>query len=145
MNKEEILGMEAGEELDKLVAVEVMEELMPEFTPENALDFQQVSSPVKSPKGNWLCLCRYDEGDIPTWRSVPFSTDISAAWPIADKMGLAVIPLNNGDWVCCKANYIYHLAITQNHYADPNVVICKAAPEAICKAALLTKLEEVIR
>ncbi|GAJ12734.1 unnamed protein product, partial [marine sediment metagenome] len=86
MDKDTILAMEVGDELDKLVAVEVMGELMPEFTPQNALDLQLVGSPVKSPKGNWLCLCRYDEGDIPTWRPVPFSTDISAAWQVVDKM-----------------------------------------------------------
>lgn len=73
--------------------------------------------------------------------SVKDEKDISAAWPIAVKMGLALFPLNNKDWCCCKASYIYHVEIGQDHYADPNLVICKEAPEAICKAALLTKSE----
>jgi len=143
MDKSTILEIEAGEELDKLVAVEVMGELIPAVTHEPALDLQLAGSPVKSPKGNWLCLCRYDEGDIPTWRPVPFSTDISAAWPIAGKMGLALISLNNKDWACCKANHIYHVDIGQDHYADPNLVICREAPEAISKVALLTRLDEI--
>jgi len=141
MAEEEILKMEAGIKLDWLAATEVMGEPMPELTPENALTLQLAGSPVKSPKGNWLCLCRYEEGDIPTWRPLPYSTDIAAAWPIAVKMGLALISLNNGDWVCCNGNYLYSIKITQDHYADPNLVICREAPEAICKAALLTKLE----
>jgi len=141
MTEEEILKMEAGGNLDRLVATEVMGEPMPELTPENALTLQLAGSPVKSPKGNWLCLCRYEEGDIPTWRPLPYSTDISAAWPIAVKVGLGLFPLNNKDWACCKASYIYHVELGQDHYADPHLVICREAPEAICKAALLTKLE----
>ncbi|GAH74230.1 unnamed protein product, partial [marine sediment metagenome] len=85
MTKEEILAMEVGEELDKLVA-EAMGEPMPEFIPENALDLQLAGSLIKSPKGNWLCLCNYDEGDIPTWRPLPYSSDISAAWQVVVEM-----------------------------------------------------------
>ncbi|GAI97618.1 unnamed protein product, partial [marine sediment metagenome] len=86
MTKEAILVMEVGEELDRLVATEVMGEPMPEVAPSYALDLQLAGSPVKSPKGNWLCLCRYEEDDIPTWRPLPFSIDISAAWLIIDKL-----------------------------------------------------------
>lgn len=68
-----------------------------------------------------------------------YSEDISVAWPIAVKMGLGLFPLNNKDWACCKASHIYHVEIGQDHYADPTLVICQEAPEAICKAALLTK------
>jgi len=56
MDKGTILAIEAGEELDRLVAEEVMGEPMPEFTPEDALDLELAGSPVKSPKGNWVCL-----------------------------------------------------------------------------------------
>ena len=129
MTKEEILDMEAGRQLDGLVAQEIMD--------------IKVEYPYS--KGFPYYLFE-DSTGRKVWNAVAlYSTDISAAWPIAVKMGLAVIPLNNGDWACCKASYIYHLAITQYHYADPNVVICKAAPEAICKAALLTRLDEVRR
>ena len=146
MTKEEILAMEAGEDLDELVAVEVMKELMSEISiPEHALVLQLTSSPVKSAGGNWVCLCKYEEGDIPRWHPLPFSTDISAAWPIAVKMGLGLFPLNNKDWACCKASHIYHVEIGQDHYADPNIVIGREAPEAICKAALLTRPEDEIK
>jgi len=145
MNKEEILAMEVGEELDKLVAVEVMGEPMPEFTPGNALGFQLAGSPVKSPKGNWLCLCRYDEGDIPMWRPVPFSTDISAAWLVVEKLGggkdidqiSVVYELDFGEWK-------YRVTIDYQDLDKQSVTAWgKTPPVAICKAALLTRLDEI--
>lgn len=48
--------------------------------------------------------------------------------------GLFVARLNNGDWMVAKATYIYHLDITQDHYADPNLVIRNALPDAISQA-----------
>lgn len=140
MTKEEILKMEAGEELDRLVA-EVMGEPMPEFTPENALELQLAGSPVKSPKGNWLCLCRYDEGDIPTWRPLPYSTDISAAWSVVEKM-------RELDYSFSLTNYDNYKLVYQvkfYNYLNPALSYCGVgtAPEAICKAALLTKLDEI--
>jgi len=138
--KEEILTMEAGEELDGLVATKVMEEPMPEFTPPNALDLQLVGSPIKSPKGSWLSRCKYEEGDIPIWHPLPFSKDISAAWEAMEK----VISDGNG-W-----DFAYHLCelIHIEEYCTTDVVeklLTVLTPEAICKAALLTKVEEAIK
>lgn len=110
----EILAMETGEKLDALVLKEVMGE-----------------------EGQFYWRGHPDYGAAP----IKYSEDISAAWQVLVKAGLAIFRLNNGDWACCRSNYIYHIQITQDHYADPNLVICKTAPEAICKAALLTKLE----
>ena len=67
------------------------------------------------------------------------SRDIVQAWPIAVSLGLALVPINNGDWACCKASHIYRLKIDQDHYADPEMVICSQAPEAICKMALIVR------
>jgi len=139
MDKNAILAMEAGEELDKLVAAEVMGEPIPEFTPENALGLQLAGSPVKSPKGNWLCLCRYDEDDIPTWRPLPYSTDISVAWLVVEKL-IDIHPQGDfhlehleDEW-CCGWCY-------PPSGADLDNWICgKTVPEAICKAALIATL-----
>lgn len=144
--------MEPGEELDKLVAIEVMEEPMPEFTPENALDLQLVGSPVKSPKGNWLCLCRYDEGDIPTWRPVPYSTDISAAWQVIEELSKEWTennkPISIEVIYDCGA-YETKIETWNENKHDWNEPIlsgsCEAAPEAICKAALIARLDEIKR
>ena len=135
MTKEEILAMEPGPELNTLVAEKLMNHPMPDSIPEDALDLYLAGTPIRY--DSWTCVCRYDEGDIPKWVPDPYSSDISAAWPIAVKMGLGLFPLNNKSWCCCKANHIYHVEIGQDHYADPNLVICREAPEAICKAALI--------
>ncbi|GAI80038.1 unnamed protein product [marine sediment metagenome] len=150
MNKVEILVMEAGEELDRLVATEVMGEPVPEFTPENALDLQLAGSPVKSPKGNWLCLCRYGEGDIPTWRPLPYSTDISAAWLVVEKLAEGWErdhePISIEVMYDCGA-YEAKIETWNDGKIDWNEPILSGsynkAPEAICKAALLTRLDEI--
>ena len=145
MTKEEILKMEAGEELDRLVA-EVMGEPMPEFTPEDALDLQLAGSPVKSPKGNWVCLCNHEEGDIPVWHPLPFSTDISAAWLVVEKLTEEWTkrskPISIEVIYDCGA-YEAKIETWNENKKDWNEPISsgsrEAAPEAICKAVLLTK------
>ncbi len=131
----DIRRLPRGKELDALVAEKVMGHPMPDFMPEDALDLYLAGTPFHC--DSWSCVCVYDEGDIPKWVPDPYSTDISAAWPIAVKMGLALFPLNNCLWACCKASHIYHVEIGQDHYADLNLVICREAPEAICKQALI--------
>jgi hypothetical protein len=153
MTKEKILTMEAGEELDKLVAIEVMEEPMPGFTVENAFDLQLAGSPVRSPKGSWECLCRYEEGDIPTWRPLPFSADISAAWQVVERMR----SMEDGDGnslLCCLGIYSDHDLVwditwsfselsnrNDGHKEHRLPISYDDLPEAICKAALLVKLK----
>jgi len=146
MTKEEILAMEAGEELDKLVA-EAMGEPMPEYIPENALDLQLAGSPIKSPKGNWLCLCNYDEGDIPTWRPLPYSSDISAAWQVVNKMfelGYAMSLLHLSSEFYPEYWYCDFRPKDSNKPPEYEWVDHQmTAPGAICKAALLTRLDEI--
>jgi len=48
--------------------------------------------------------------------------------------GLFVASLNNSDWMTGKASYIYHIDVTQDHYADPNLIIRKSLPDAISHA-----------
>jgi len=48
--------------------------------------------------------------------------------------GLFIVRLNNGDWMAGKASYIYHIDITQNHYADSNVSIAPSLGEAVAMA-----------
>ena len=147
VTKEEILTMEAGRELDRLVAVEVMNEAMPSLIPEDALALQLAGSPIKSPGGNWLCLCEYEEGDIPTWHPLPFTTDISAAWLVVNKFcnwdnrdamltlkgqGENPTPLEgNGEW--------WEVIIDDDSGRQWQAE-GKTATEVICKGALLTRL-----
>ena len=133
MTKEEILAMEVGTELDALVAEKVMGHPMPDFIPENALDLYLAGAPIHY--DSWTCVCRYDEGDVPKWVPDPYSTDISAAWQVRqrifDTMGKQLHlhqSLNNIWWAKFRLTEIFASS--------------KEAPEAICKASLLTKLEE---
>ena len=105
MTKEEILAMEAGKELDTLVAEKIMNHPMPDFIPEDALDLYLSGRAIHY--DSWTCVCHYDEGDVPKWVPDPYSSNISAAWPIAVEMGLGLFPLNNKDWLAARrATYI---------------------------------------
>ena len=145
MTKEEILAMEAGKELDTLVAEKVMGHPMPAFIPEEALGLYLAGSPIHY--DSWTCVCHYDEGDVPKWLPDPYSTDISAAWQVVDKIcnwdvddnmlvlkGQAPDPTEpvggeNEGWWEARIN-----GIRGNVAAEG-----KIAPEAICKVALLAK------
>jgi|GEM_PF-4976487 len=48
--------------------------------------------------------------------------------------GLFIARLNNSDWMVGKGTHIYHLEITQDHYADPNLSISPNLGEAVAKA-----------
>ena len=139
MTREEILAMEAGEELDRLVVTEVMGEPIPEFTPENALELQLAGSPVRSSQGNWLCLCKIGEGDVPTWRPMPYSTDISVAWQVLKKL--------REEYWCIEIKIADGCRVIMELLRTPPIRVevnagtpFEKLPEAICKAALLTRL-----
>ena len=45
-----------------------------------------------------------------------------------------MVRLNNGDWMAGKGTHIYHIEITEDHYADPDVSISPDLGEAVAKA-----------
>lgn len=55
--------------------------------------------------------------------------------------GLLLAPLNNGDWMCGRANLIYHLDPLQDHYKDPRLSI-DTDPDLAIAAAMLTKADD---
>lgn len=57
-----------------------------------------------------------------------------------EKYGLFIARLNNGDWMVGKTTRIYHIEITQDHYADPTLSIAPSLSEAVVKA--VEKLEK---
>lgn len=156
MNKAEILKMEAGEKLDELVATQIKGEPKPDYVVENALDLQLAGNPAKSLGGNWLFLCEYDKGDIPTWYSLPFSTDIPAAWQVVEAMRNMKDEKGNQLLCCLKIHcdvpgeawdihWSYsELSIMDDGHKDHKLPLSWfSLPEAICKAALLTSLDEI--
>jgi len=48
--------------------------------------------------------------------------------------GLFIVRLTNCDWMAGKATHIYHLEITQDHYADPSVSISPDVGQAVAQA-----------
>jgi len=140
MTKEEILAMEPGPELDALVAERVMGHPMPDFIPEDALDLYLAGAPIHY--DSWTCVCRYDEGDIPKWVPDPYSTDISAAWPVIEKVmeqkhchcKIDVYPDGLGNVKFTKATGPF---TPDEILAWAGVNNDMTVPEAICKAALI--------
>jgi hypothetical protein len=110
--------MEAGRELDALIAEKVMG--------------WTVELIVNSP-----CDAFEEWRDAQGWRYGPnpplYSTDIAAAWEIAEKLQLAVIPDASGGWCAGHALFRgpgwYEENVNDWEHAD-------TAPLALCRAAL---------
>ena len=131
MNKAEILAMEAGAELDALV----LREIFGCNVEIRAMGWNEDGGPKYC-----YCLCegtdkQYEHRD---WEhhygaAISPSEDISAAWQVWETM-------RAGDYDCyithCKLGYEASFIKEKDFIAQ-----AKAAPEAICKAALLTRLE----
>lgn len=67
-----------------------------------------------------------------------WTRDISAAWEVADKLKIAIIPQSTSAPPDLK-----YLARAEWDYRHKEIdVFAKSAPEAICKAALLTTIQE---
>jgi len=128
--------MEVGKELDTLVAEKVMGHPMPDIIPEDALDLYLAGSPIHC--DSWTCVCRYDEGDTPKWVPDPYSTDISAAWLVVEKLkkdwDCIDLIWDAGAWDMCLENYDSHRKF---YLGKESGATYEELPEAICKAALI--------
>ena len=148
MNKEEILAMASGPELDTLVAEKVMGHPMPDSISEDALDLYLAGTPIHC--DSWTCVCRYDEGDIPKWVPATYSTDISAAWQVVEKIR-SMEDSKGEQLLCCLGihcdipgevwdiHWSYaELSIMNDGHKDHTLPLSWfSLPEAICKAALI--------
>lgn len=129
MTRDEILNMLAGRELDALVAEKVMGEAQPIYVHPNL----HLEYPEKSTAGNWYCYNIFEHGDICEWHPKPFSTNISDAWEVVEKLRLYVMPFGSKDWCVSKKR--------NSRGVFENIVVDDTAPPAICRAALLTVVE----
>jgi hypothetical protein len=120
MTKKEILAMKPGRELDKVVGEIVFGYEVKIFL------FQGFA-----PDPYYRTPSQYGR----TYEFLPnYSTDISAAWQVVEKLfreGYGLLMIGDVD------KFTVILAADMNYKAE-----AKTAPEAICKAALLAKLEE---
>jgi hypothetical protein len=135
MTREEILAMNPGRELDALMAEHVMG-FKREKTPKD-FDGNFGGEDILIPPGldhnNWVYP---PKGKIALTYHVPqYSTDWNFA--IQYFSGLFLTALNNGKWVCGRANHIYDIKITDDHYQDKELVIAATPMEAICKMRLI--------
>ena len=67
------------------------------------------------------------------------------AWQIlqyAVYYGLFIVRLNNGDWMVGRANQIYHIDITQDHYSDPDLSISSDLREAVLMASQRVQVQD---
>lgn len=110
-----VLGMNAGRELDAMVA-------------EKVFGWEPAVNPWGDGRNiGWnLPPCIPNELERRTWSRdpLPYSTDISAAWQVVEKIGLGIQPCGDG-WVC---------GIPGNR-SKPSV-LGASAPLAICLAAM---------
>lgn len=127
MNRDEILAMKPGRELDALVAEKVM------------------GYAIGDGQGGWIVqkviIHRPDDGTAEWLRNgqqqLPhYSTDISAAWEVVDKLKISIVPQCLG----APDEYSYMVEYENEPYVNGIRVFASKAPEAICKAALLAVL-----
>lgn len=83
--------MNAGRELDALVAEKVMGEKRPaptnnEVFARDALIGTIMGNPIPSEDGAWRSITSFDAGDEPEWIPRPYSTDIAAAWEVLERI-----------------------------------------------------------
>ena len=89
-------------------------------------------------------------GQIVYWdKAIPeYSKDIAAAWEIAQKLGIALIPQSSGDsfrWFACDIeSVLYRGESIEVYEKNDSGVSGDSAPLAICLAALSSIGVEVI-
>lgn len=122
MTREEILNMEAGREMDALVAEQVM-------------GYERTADVMPYGFGNaWLLY---------------YTTDIAAAWEVAKKIlddysesyYMFGYPLIDADWNVCDKSWAKFYIDDDEFAADAPGF--DGLPLAICRAALLATLEEL--
>lgn len=135
MTKEEVLAMEAGRELDLLVAEEIFGiEVEWDYSP---LDLNHVLPKLPFRKGESRVAIDPSAHGVEN-TICKYSTDIAAVWPVVEKLSPLIVQIahypsrsSHTAWVIEDRNGSFTVAEVE----------AKTAPEAICKAALLAKLE----
>lgn len=144
MTREEVLAMPAGREMDEAVASLFEPRPTPTADADWVLNQELSGDPLTSATGAWQERCLYQEGDVPKWIPAPFSENISYAWKVAKRFGLAVVHSEDGVYAG-KPEDIEHghvrgtsvptltLHMREHERWEP----ADTAPLAICRAALL--------
>lgn len=78
---EQLMQMQAGLEIDSLVAEFIFKEKKPVDMPEHINLFES----KESEKGFWFCTSKYDNGDVPEWVPRTFSFNMDDVWNVVEK------------------------------------------------------------
>lgn len=135
MTREEVLGMEAGRELDQLVAEKIMEiDLIRMVHPDEYVTMEMaIDAGDRSLAGSLYRQAEFEQIEPP-----PFSTSIEAAWEVVKKLkNDFIFDLSFSDKWCCQF-LKFHEEIGE---VDEYIATSETAPEAIVKAALLAVME----
>jgi hypothetical protein len=134
MTRDEILNMPAGREMDKLIAIEIFK--LPE------IELDDANCPYCGEEmwhGQYRARCT----NCNEWRYSPYkeySSEIADAWEVVEKM--------QGDW--WKMEFLTGIHVAE--FEKPNMKCedqtyheaqADTMPLAICRAALLTTLEDM--
>lgn len=129
MNREEILAMKAGVELDKLIAERVLHRVVKSWETFRGKPVYQMQVPSDYGEVYEHLLC--------------YSTNISAAWHVKEKLNGEGLLLTLTD--LCPTGPLHRAEFWGYMGLVPTKMFGKAeadsVPEAICKAALLTRLK----
>ena len=140
MTKDELLAMEAGYELDSLIATEVMGWSRQEETPDGYICEDGGADWISSDGKDWWCNACDQESGFPR-----FSTDLAIAWKLMEKLyddgwiaGIGSLAQKPRGWraeLCNMWEADFERCPTD---IEANA---DSAPLAICRAALLAIME----
>ena len=124
--------LEAGRELDALVAERVMDEPMPrllEHAPGHIMDV------VYSTGKNWYCLLDFNDGDVCNWIPCPFSEHNTLMYRVLETFDTFTIRKESD-------GQIYVFVVRGNVWAEDTsatiaLAVCRAALKAVTTAAVL--------
>ncbi len=134
MTHDEIMKLEAGRELDALVAEKVMG-----YTPVKVTEY-----PAYDDNRNWVDIgdyVIYPEGVAFCTRVKDYSTDISAAWQVMEKIesldNVQGVGLRGGEYYWKQYSLRWNFWVNNNGMYPEVDVYGETAPLAICRAALM--------
>ena len=127
MNENEIRNMEAGRDMDALVARRVFK--ADSWCPDCEDEFDMICTCERGPSGTW-----HQKDPLPD-----FSTNIAAAWEVVEKMAELIGPISVAWGNFGTAG---NMASVMALVGIPPGVVAPTAPLAICRAALLAAMEQ---
>lgn len=129
MNKDEILEMKPGRELDAMVAEKV---IGLECYPSHKAWMQSGMPHIQYWSGAVQYPAYWNEAHEEALSVPDYSTDICAVWEVVDKLKICITPQSIG----APEEYAYMVEYENEPAVKRIQIFSSTAPEAICKVAL---------